>query len=105
MFFEGKGKGWVYIRYHESFSEGGGAVGDTMGLCQGLVGLIKLPWVTFKGWWADTIGIFQGLAGLQKILWISFIGWCGYMRYHGSLSGTGGATKDTMELFQGVVVL
>ena len=59
---------------------GGGAIEDTMGLFQGVVGLEKIPWVSFRGWW-------------------------GYRRYHGYLLGGGGAIEDTIGLFQGVVGL
>ena len=34
----------------------------------------------------------------ETIPWVSFRGWWGYRRYHGSLSGGGGAIKDTMDL-------
>ena len=38
--------------------------------------------------------------GLKKIPWVSFRGWWDNRRYHGSLSGVDGAIEDTVGLFQ-----
>ena len=43
--------------------------------------------------------------GLSEIPWVPSRGRWGYERYHGSLPGGGGAMKDTMSLYQGVVGL
>ena len=91
---------WGYTRYHHygSLSGDGGAKEDTMGLFQWSSGAIQ-----------DTIimGLFQGMVGLKKIPWVSFRGWWDDRRYHGSLSGGGGAIQDTiiMGLFQGMMGL
>ena len=53
----------------------------------------------------DIMGPYQGVMGLSKIPWDSTREWWGYERYHGSLSGGGGAIKDTMCLYQGVLGL
>ena len=64
---------------------GGGAIDDTMGLFQGVVGQYTTPWVSFRGWWGyrryhapsyecvggggvimEAIGIRIGVGGYHK---------------------------------------
>ena len=64
-----------------NFRGGGrGATNETMDLCQGVVGSQQMPWLSTGGG--------GGGGG-------------GYRRDHGSLSGAGGATEETMGLYQG----
>ena len=59
-----------------------------MGFFQGVVGLKKIPWVSFRGWWGDRRyhGSLSGGGGGS------------YKRYHGSLSGGREAIDDTMNI-------
>ena len=52
----------------------------------------------------ETMDLCQGVVGSQQITWLSIGGGGGgggYRRDHGSLSGAGGATEETMGLYQG----
>ena len=70
-------------------------------------GLQTRPWVSIRGGGRgatnETMDLCQGVVGSQQIPWLSTGGggWGGYRRDHGSLSGAGGATEETMGLYQG----